>query len=131
MKHLYQTTAPIAREATKLLFFVELLILKVSAAVPEVVLYCSTYAGYTCDVNNFTLTLLIKEKIYLPTHPPTHLLTPGCRIFLEKLVVTQLVKQQPAFFTEPDDSLPCSEKPATGSYPEPAKSNLPHQSLSP
>jgi hypothetical protein len=29
----------------------------------------------------------------------------------EKLIVTQLVKKYPAFFMEPEGSLPCSEKP--------------------
>jgi len=31
----------------------------------------------------------------------TNLLIPSCRIFFEKLIVTQLVKQQPAYFMEP------------------------------
>jgi len=31
---------------------------------------------------------------------------------------------------EPEGSLPCSHKPATGSYPEPAESSSPHRSLS-
>jgi hypothetical protein len=38
----------------------------------------------------------------------------------EKLIVTQLVKQQPAFLTEPEGSLQFSRKPAIGHYPEPA-----------
>jgi hypothetical protein len=45
---------------------------------------------------------------------------------LEKLIVTQLVKQQPAFFMEPEGSLMCSQKPAIGPYPEPAESSSPH-----
>jgi hypothetical protein len=32
-------------------------------------------------------------------------------IFFEKLIVTQLFKQQPAFFMGPEDSLPCSQNP--------------------
>jgi hypothetical protein len=59
----------------------------------------------------------------------SYLLTPRCRIFFEKRIVTQLVIQQPAFFMEPDGALPCSQKPATGPYPEPAKSSSPHRSL--
>jgi hypothetical protein len=43
----------------------------------------------------------------------TCLLTPWCRILFEKLIVTQLVKQYPAFFMELEGSLPCSQKPAT------------------
>jgi hypothetical protein len=50
-------------------------------------------------------------------------------ILFEKLIVTQLVRQ-PAFFMEPRVSLPCSQKSATGSYPEPAKSSSSHRSLS-
>jgi hypothetical protein len=46
-------------------------------------------------------------------------------------MVTQLVKQQLAFFMESDGSLPCSQKPATGPYAEPAESISPHKSLSP
>jgi hypothetical protein len=48
---------------------------------------------------------------------------------VSKFVVTHLVKQQPIFFMEPEASLPCSQKPATGPYPEPAKSSSPHRSL--
>jgi hypothetical protein len=32
---------------------------------------------------------------------------------------------------EPEGSLECSQKPATGLYPEPAESSSPHWSLSP
>jgi hypothetical protein len=32
---------------------------------------------------------------------------------------------------EPEGSLPCSQKPATGAYPELAEFSLPHRSLSP
>jgi hypothetical protein len=39
-----------------------------------------------------------------------HAATPWCRIFLRKLIVTQLVKQ-PAFFMEPEGSLLCSLDP--------------------
>jgi hypothetical protein len=49
-----------------------------------------------------------------------------------KLIVTQLIKNYPAFFfTEPKGSSPCSQNPATGHYSEPAESNSPHRSLSP
>jgi hypothetical protein len=37
--------------------------------------------------------------------------------------VTQLIKKYPAFFTEPEGSSPCLQKPATGPYSEPAESS--------
>jgi hypothetical protein len=67
----------------------------------------------------------LHEKSLL-THLLTHSLTPWCRILFEKLIVTQLIKKYPAFFMEPKVSLLCSQKPATGPYPEPAESSLPH-----
>jgi hypothetical protein len=60
-----------------------------------------------------------------------YLLTPWCRILFEKLIVTQLIKKNPAFLMEPEASSPCPQKPATGPYPEPAESSSPHRSLSP
>jgi hypothetical protein len=62
------------------------------------------------------------RNVYLYTRPLWHhatMLTPWSRV-LEKLVVTQLVKNLPPFM-EPDGSLPCSQKPATGPYHEPDK----------
>jgi hypothetical protein len=35
------------------------------------------------------------------------------------------------FLMEPEGSSSCSQKPATGPYPEPAESSSPHRSLSP
>jgi hypothetical protein len=55
-------------------------------------------------------------------------LTPWCRF--EELRVNQLVKQEP-FFTEPEGSLPWSQKPDTGLYPKPTELSSPHPSLSP
>jgi hypothetical protein len=72
--------------------------------------------------------LLISEAVILSYYYNYYMVQ--CRIFFEKLIVAQLVKQ-PAFLIEPKGSLPCSQKSATGPYPEPAKSNSPHQSLSP
>jgi len=59
-----------------------------------------------------------------------YLLTPWYRIF-EKVIVTQLIKKNYAFFVEPKGSSLCSQKPTTGPYPEIVESSLPHQSLSP
>jgi hypothetical protein len=41
------------------------------------------------------------------------------QIFFEKRIITQLVKQQRAFFMEPEGSLSWSQKLATVPYPEP------------
>jgi hypothetical protein len=68
--------------------------------------------------------------IYLLTYLLTYSLTPWCKIFFEKLIVTQLVKQQPAFFMEHEGSSTCSQKPATGPYPDSPESSSPHRSLS-
>jgi hypothetical protein len=52
--------------------------------------------------------------------------SPHCAsIFFENCKVTQLVKEYPAFFTELQDSLPYSQKPAKGPHPEPAESGSP------
>jgi hypothetical protein len=59
------------------------------------------------------------------------LITPWCRTFFEKFIVTQLFKKQPAFFMKPEGSLPCSQKPTTWPYPEPAESSSLHRILSP
>jgi len=58
-------------------------------------------------------------------------ITSGCSIFFENSIVTQFVKQYPAFFIESEGSLPCSQKPAARLYPEPAESSSSRRSLSP
>jgi hypothetical protein len=47
-------------------------------------------------------------------------------VLLEKLVVAPLVKK--LYFMEPESSLPSSQEPASGPYPEPLESN-PHPQL--
>jgi hypothetical protein len=60
------------------------------------------------------------RKWYLLTYLLTHSLTPWCRILFEKLIVTQLIKKKSRFLMEPEGSSLCSQKSATGPYPEPA-----------
>jgi hypothetical protein len=57
-------------------------------------------------------------QLLRPTHPPIQCV-PGALSLGLKLIVTQLIKKYPAFFMEPEGSSPCSQKPATGPYPEP------------
>jgi len=40
-------------------------------------------------------------------------------------------QKYPAFFVEPEGSLPYSQNPSTGPYSEPAEAGSPHRSLSP
>jgi hypothetical protein len=54
----------------------------------------------------------------------TKKLTPWRKTILEKLIVVQLA-QKFHHFMEPKGSLPCSEEPATGPYPEPDESPFP------
>jgi len=50
---------------------------------------------------------------------------------VEKLIVTQLFKQQPAISIEREDLLPCSQKPSTRPYHDSAKFSLSHRFLFP
>ena len=59
----------------------------------------------------------------------TYLLTPLCRVLLEKLAGLQLVKKFP-HFTESEGSLPHSQASATCLYPGPAQSS-PYTHISP
>jgi len=45
-------------------------------------------------------------------------------VLLEKLIVTQLVKSSPLYFMEPESSLPCSQEPSTGTYPDSDESTV-------
>ena len=55
-------------------------------------------------------------------HLLTYLLTPWCRVLLEKLTGLQQVKKFP-HFTEPEGSLPHSQASATCLYPGPSQSS--------
>jgi hypothetical protein len=88
----------------------------------------------TCTLSQEVSTLCVNHSNniwYILTYLISYLLTPWCRIFFEKLIVTQLLKQYPASFMESEGSLPCSQKPATGPYSEATESSSPHRSLSP
>jgi hypothetical protein len=85
-----------------------------------------TYTSHAEMRNAYKIMVQIDDKMIMITYS----LTPWCRIFFEKLTVSQLVKQ-PTFFMEPKGSLLSSQKPAPGPYPEPAESSSPHRSLSP
>jgi hypothetical protein len=82
-------------------------------------------------------TRAVTSDIEISIVPPllryilTHSLTLWCRIFFEKLIAAQLVKQQPAFFMEPESLLEFSQNPATRPYPEPDESSSPYRCLSP
>jgi len=51
------------------------------------------------------------------------LLNPWSRVVLEKLIVTQLVKEFRTFM-EPEVSLPCSHEPTTRPYPDETSPHL-------
>jgi hypothetical protein len=65
--------------------------------------------------------ILVRQVGYLLTHSLTHSLY-GAEYYLKSWFATQLIKKYPAFFIEPEDSQPYSQKPTTGPYPEPAES---------
>jgi hypothetical protein len=73
----------------------------------------------------FDITILTYLLTYLLTHSLTHSLHGAgyycCHSACQKIS---------CFLMEPEGSLPCSHKHSTGSYPEPAESNLLHRSLS-
>jgi len=60
----------------------------------------------------------------------SYLLTPWCRVLLEKLTGLQLVKKFPPHFTEPEGSSPHSQASATCLYPGPVQSS-PHAHIPP
>jgi hypothetical protein len=71
---------------------------------------------------------LFKLLTYLLTYLLTHSMVqniiwkPDCHSAYQK---------NPAFFMKPEGSSPCSQKPATGPYPQPAESSSSHRFLFP
>ena len=58
-------------------------------------------AMITCGIiKDYTMTTTF-EKIVMQVRRKLHLLTPGCRVLLEKLTGLQLVKKFPAFLWNP------------------------------
>jgi len=63
------------------------------------------------------LIRISRQKFQHPNSKTWNVLTPWCRVLLEKLIDTQLVKKLPVLM-EPEDLLPCSEEPTTDPYLE-------------
>jgi len=84
-------------------------------------LVCISLLFHTCSISGSRVSA---TKIccgfwwisYLKLASCHFILTPWCRI-LEELIITQLFKICP-HFTEPEGSLPCSQQPANGHYPD-------------
>jgi hypothetical protein len=72
--------------------------------------------------------LLTYLLTYLSTHSLTHSMVQD---IIWEADSHSAFQKYPAFFMETEGSLPHSQKPATGSYPEPAETSLPHRCLPP
>jgi hypothetical protein len=59
----------------------------------------------------------------------TYLLTYGAEPFLRSCQLCS-PSGTPQYFMEPDGSIPCSQEPSTGPYPEPYQSNPLHPTVS-
>jgi hypothetical protein len=77
-------------------------------------------------------SLNLPGLFFLLTYLLTYLLTHSTvQDIIWKADSHSACQKYPAFFMEPEGSLPCSQKPAIGPYPEAAESSLPFRSLSP
>jgi hypothetical protein len=91
---------------------------------------------YTADRDKDELPFLSlcynKIFTYLLTYSLTHWLTHSkVQDIIWKADCHSACQKYPVFFTKPEGSLPCSQKPATGPYPEPTESSASHGSPSP
>jgi hypothetical protein len=74
----------------------------------------------------------VSSSTYLLTYLLTHSLTHSMvQDIIWKADCYSARQKTSRFLMEPKGSSPCSQKPATGPYPEPAESSSPHRSLSP
>jgi len=77
---------------------------------------CVPYYTHTHTHTHIYIYIYI-YKTSLSQLPYVYLVTPCRRMLLEKLIVPELFNKFSSFYRT-DDSLPCSQQPATGSCPE-------------
>jgi hypothetical protein len=82
---------------------------------------CTQLGLYTTRNCTELLTYLLTYLLTHSLHGSGYYLKADCYSARQKIS---------RFLTEPEGSSPCSQKPATGPYPEPSESSSPHRSLS-